>query len=183
MSAGSSFIRWGGTTAKHLNRHEWTLGSGQSHCQDRRWKYSTSLHLGYYGEHFAIKHSEWESKVCGWDITNNVLCIPLPTIFTTEYLQLHNCKTVPQEFGSSACCKELYCNKQRMSKDMWPKLFSNPTEHLTVQHILRAEVLKDRNKLEQSTFVPSRDMTPLQRLFYYQKALLWKFMPRGRWRF
>ncbi len=86
-----------------------------------------------------------------------------------EYLQLHNCKTVPEEFWSSAYCKELYCNKQRMSKDTWPKLFSNPTEHLTVQHILRAEVLKDRNKLEQSTFVPSWDMTPLQRLFYYQK--------------
>lgn len=51
-----------------------------------------SLHLGYYGEHFAIKHSKWESRVCGWDITNSVLCIPLPTIYTTEsYLDLNIC--------------------------------------------------------------------------------------------
>lgn len=115
-----------------------------------------------------------ENRVCGWDINNNVLCIPLPTIFTTQSkldLNICSCTIVKQCMKNldPAHTAELYCNKQRMSKDTWPKLFSNPTEHLPVQHILRAEVLKDRNKLEQSTFVPSRDMTPLQRLFYYQK--------------
>ncbi len=118
MRAGSGFIRWEELQAKHLNRHEWTPGQdrvGSNTAKPGAGKYELAPGLlqrtfCYQAQQMRIQSlwmGHYQQRVVH-PITDHIYNRIINLI---EYLQLHNCKTVPQEFGSSAYCKELYCNK------------------------------------------------------------------------